>query len=185
MTREEAIQLIGEKIAEIQSFINCAADPEKCYQHSIKFCEALDMAISALREQCVRDAAKTSGEAVTDSHQLETVTNRNGLNCIGIEAINRIESDTVKGVEIDQFNAGQHGSNTSNALGGWISIKDRRPEYKTRVLFVDVRGLVFLAIDSVDWDDGRVSFLEPASGLWVQGSHWMPLPEPPKEEVYA
>jgi len=65
----------------------------------------------------------------------------------------------------------------------WISVKDRRPEYKTRVLFVDVRGLVFLAIDSVDWDDGRVSFLEPASGLWVQGSHWMPLPEPPKEDM--
>ena len=66
-------------------------------------------------------------------------------------------------------------------LTQWISVKDRRREYKTRVLFVDVRGLVFLAIDSVDWDDGRVSFLEPASGLWVQGLHWMPLPEAPKE----
>lgn len=69
------------------------------------------------------------------------------------------------------------------ATGDWISVKERRPEYKTRVLFVDVRGLVFFATDSVDWDDGHISFLESASGLWVQGSHWMPLPELPKEDV--
>lgn len=51
MTREEAVRVFDEKIAEIQSFINCAADPEKSYPSSIKFCEALDMAIAALREQ--------------------------------------------------------------------------------------------------------------------------------------
>lgn len=51
MTREEAINLIGAKIKETQVFINCAADPEKSYPNSIKFCEALGMAIAALREQ--------------------------------------------------------------------------------------------------------------------------------------
>ena len=51
MTKEEAIQQIGAKIAEVQSYINCAAYPEISYPNSIKFCEALGMAISALREQ--------------------------------------------------------------------------------------------------------------------------------------
>lgn len=51
MTREEVIRLFDEKIVYLQSFINCAADPEKSYPESMKFCEALGMAISALREQ--------------------------------------------------------------------------------------------------------------------------------------
>lgn len=104
MTREEAIwamQFYKEKL--YNGIFN---------QHI----EAFDVAISALREQCVRDAAKTSGEAVTDSHQLETVTICHGLNCLESDAINRAESDTVKVVEIDQFNADQRVSNTDNVL---------------------------------------------------------------------
>lgn len=62
----------------------------------------------------------------------------------------------------------------------WISVKDRRPEYNARVLFVDEQGKVWLAKGCVDWPDGGVSFLDPESGLWVRGTHWMKLPDPPK-----
>ena len=51
MDRAEAIRVLDERIAYNQFFINCAADPEKSYPESIKFCKALDMAIAALREQ--------------------------------------------------------------------------------------------------------------------------------------
>lgn len=108
VTHEEAIRIIEK---EIHIDVRCCTHEDAC-----RFEDALRMAISALREQCVRDAAKTSGEAVTDSHQLETVTICHGLNCLESDAINRAESDTVKGVEIDQFNADQRVSNTDNVL---------------------------------------------------------------------
>lgn len=70
-----------------------------------------------------------------------------------------------------------------NVGNKWISVKRQRPQYKQRVLFVTKAGEVSFAKDFVDWDDGSVSFWDVATDLWVKGTHWMPLPEPPKEEV--
>ena len=165
MTREEAIKVLEE----MSLWKYC--EPEA---------EAAKFAISALREQCVRDATKTSGEAVTDSRQLETVTNCNGLNCIGIEAINRIESDTVKGVEIDQFN--------------WISVEERLPEtcketrsfYHSVTVLASENGRIMIGYFTTSKDDGSFDFSGVDSHKkfydFAKPSHWMPLPPMPKEE---
>ena len=49
MTREEAIEILKKNRPD--------ADTRRC---GLELCTAVDVAISALREQCVRDATKTS-----------------------------------------------------------------------------------------------------------------------------
>lgn len=64
----------------------------------------------------------------------------------------------------------------------WISVNDRLPE-------CDGKYLVYA--DWNDWGDNKGVFsCEFATGEWVVDSdtfdyitHWMPLPEPPKENV--
>ena len=142
---------------------------------------ALDMAISALREQKSPCAACGYGgkhldappcttcpahpklesklKVLESTEQSEAVTKCNDLyDEVGGEVLNRPESDTVKVVDSDHFARNLHDvasgscknctnhadrSNCCKKGNSWISVKDRRPEYKTRVLFVDVRGLVF------------------------------------------
>lgn len=103
----------------------------------------------------------------------------------GICEANRIESDTVKGVEIYQFNADQHVSNTGNALKDWISVEDRLPPGMADVLVV--------AFWHERWQT-MIGWCRKAEEEWrVYTSHgevrpggvthWMPLPEFPKEDT--
>ena len=59
----------------------------------------------------------------------------------------------------------------------WISVKDRLPEEKTRVL-------VFVPHSSIKIDTDRI-----VGRIWVRWNghitHWMPLPEPPEEEAHT
>ena len=77
-------------------------------------------------------------------------------------------------------NANQHVSNTSNALGGWISVEDRLPEEAERVL-------VRLSGDKPPIGEPRMDTDRVVDGRWVRWfdlvTHWMTLPELPKEEV--
>ena len=61
--------------------------------------------------------------------------------------------------------------------GRWISVKDRLPEEKTRVL-------VFVPHSSIKIDTDRI-----VGRIWVRWrghvTHWMPLPEPPEEEAHT
>lgn len=57
-------------------------------------------------------------------------------------------------------------------IGGWISVKDRLPMKRKQVLVYSITHGV--RSDFIDW-----------SGRWYtvkNVTHWMPLPEPPKEE---
>lgn len=59
--------------------------------------------------------------------------------------------------------------------GRWIPVTERLPEKNTAVIAVTDNGIVFQCLYAYDgWD------------LWegneVHITHWMPLPEPPKEE---
>lgn len=62
----------------------------------------------------------------------------------------------------------------------WISVKDRLPEEPCAVLVVLYGSAVCVAWYS------RLGWFETGSGMFVSAghgvSHWMPLPEPPKEE---
>ena len=60
----------------------------------------------------------------------------------------------------------------------WISVNDRLPDVPF-VLAFDCRGRYWLAIHEIDgvWIDDSDS--EVISGI----THWMELPEPPKEEA--
>lgn len=59
-------------------------------------------------------------------------------------------------------------------MNEWISVKDRLPEEKTRVL-------VFVPHSSIKIDTDRI-----VGRIWVRWNghitHWMPLPEPPSKE---
>ena len=85
-------------------------------------------------------------------------------------------------------NANQHVSNTSNALGGWISVEERLPEPDVSVLVI-ANGKPHENITL----DGAYELAEYGTDGWIletwpewmdaQVTHWMPLPEGPKEEV--
>lgn len=66
-------------------------------------------------------------------------------------------------------------------VGGWISVNDRMPDNGQDVL-------VYMA----DWGESRITGCNYYNGVWydciMNGvvvipniTHWMPLPEPPKE----
>ena len=59
----------------------------------------------------------------------------------------------------------------------WISVKDRLPEDNDIVLIVFQGSVVSVAFYEGDWRHP----LYPQTAL-VSVTHWMPLPEPPKEE---
>ena len=67
-------------------------------------------------------------------------------------------------------------------VGGWISVKDRLPEKNGRYLCryeQEVYGEVCRCTDFGMFDSNIGE-----KGNWFVGkvTHWMPLPEPPKEE---
>ena len=150
-------------------------------------------------KQYKRRRAALREQLTTNCHQLEPVTNRNGLN--------GIESDTVKGVEIDQVK--------------WISVEDRLPEVEKEVqvlckaswnskylyqchAFYVPKGMLreasyygwdYECCDEYSEEDDDY-FVNPgwyerihnwddynAVGIADDVTHWMPLPEPPEVKV--
>ena len=109
----------------------------------------------------------TREEAIRNLHVLSTVAHPILAEAcaVGIAALREQDS-----------NANQHVSNTSNALGGWISAEDRLPEEAERVL-------VRLSGDKPPIGEPRMDTDRVVDGRWVRWfnlvTHWMPLPEPP------
>ena len=62
----------------------------------------------------------------------------------------------------------------------WISVKDRMPEAQGEVL------MVFMGMVCIGWYHGDGRFETGSGFVFFAGkavTHWMPLPEPPKEET--
>jgi hypothetical protein len=78
---------------------------------------------------------------------------------------------------------------------GWISVKDRLPEYDKTVLVVNEDGYMHTAV-RIKGSIARIDEWQIKFGVYFidndvweedeQGkiTHWQPLPEPPKEEDY-
>jgi hypothetical protein len=69
----------------------------------------------------------------------------------------------------------------------WISVDDRLPEYGEPILVV-ANGVVqniTLMLDgcdeSPDWFEPYFFECDDCAFLWDKATHWMPLPDPPKE----
>lgn len=64
----------------------------------------------------------------------------------------------------------------------WISVKDRLPEAKQRVLFIAKSvHREMIGTYSHTGERGVVWFRSGYQNKSYTASHWMPLPEPPKE----
>ena len=70
----------------------------------------------------------------------------------------------------------------------WISVKDRLPDYDTYTLWCREDGFMFIAEIDHDctWSIFKDIYERPAPFLdehevVAKITHWMPLPEPPKE----
>lgn len=59
-------------------------------------------------------------------------------------------------------------------MAEWISVKDRLPEHSNTVLCVTKNGRPFVCKYDHAWKHWAVSGS-------VKVTHWMPLPEPPKD----
>lgn len=179
MTRDEAIRRIREHMVHHHMGE---------YPH-IFIGEALEMAIAALREQ---EALKVNKPLTRE--ELQKFIGRcvwwNGETCY-CENGYLVTDDGTFSFDWVLSHGDVYCRNPESKDSGrcnfckdqWISVKDQWPEYKKCLLFVDEAGRVWLSTDNVDWPDGGVRFLEPVSGLWVRGTHWMNLPDAPKEDI--
>ena len=63
----------------------------------------------------------------------------------------------------------------------WIPVTERLPEMHTKVLCCGIRGGRFIAELST-WGNGNLYWDKRNGKGCPEVTHWMPLPEPPKEE---
>ncbi|HCN5502579.1 TPA: DUF551 domain-containing protein [Escherichia coli] len=68
-------------------------------------------------------------------------------------------------------------SNSPVTPDGWISCSERMPDNNHDVLFFDVWGYIRIGWFSAD----DRSWFTSDDGCCMEVTHWMPLPEPPKE----
>ena len=74
----------------------------------------------------------------------------------------------------------------NNVGGKWIPVTERLPEkngrYLCRYLFHDYQEMPFEQVISFFATDETPHFANEGDELGMKVTHWMPLPEPPKEE---
>lgn len=119
---------------------------------------------------------------------------RSGMRLIDADAlIKDIDGDLLDGIA--EARAIEKIENAPT-VGNWISVKDRLPEatqpsVKGEIVFSDYvltclryeNGSIWITVDTCRVDHGIWLHEVPGEGCKV--THWMPLPEPPKEEEHA
>jgi hypothetical protein len=61
----------------------------------------------------------------------------------------------------------------------WISVKDRRPHHQRKIIITN--GKWVDVTEEHGMDDNDEYYFNNGTGKVESVSHWMPLPEPPKE----
>lgn len=72
--------------------------------------------------------------------------------------------------------------NSSNNSNGWISVKDRLPEENQTVLIYTDKHETYMARIYDNNEAWPISNSCGCCGSEEKFTHWMPLPQPPKEE---
>ena len=87
-----------------------------------------------------------------------------------LEALALIGEDTNVPASADDTNVG-------HKSGGWISVKDRLPENCIEVLVYDTDCGIVMGWYDKEIGDFAADFISPLDAV----THWIPLPEPPKD----
>lgn len=65
-------------------------------------------------------------------------------------------------------------------VGGWISVKDRMPKEEGRYIVYADKGVKSAFYETYE---GESRWTDEGERYWdIHVTHWMPLPEPPKEK---
>ncbi|ENQ6155459.1 DUF550 domain-containing protein [Salmonella enterica subsp. enterica serovar Carrau] len=111
--------------------------------------------------------------------------------CIAADMWNACRAAMLQGVEQPQ-NARQNipenipDGNSPVTPDGWISCSERMPEIRQTVIGWNgyaVRQCVYTRNEYAKTQKGREPRFEILTGIWHGVTHWMPLPEPPQQEV--
>ncbi len=69
-------------------------------------------------------------------------------------------------------------------MSEWISVNDERPYDGQKVITIDDRRRIETAVYHIPYyhpTNFKGAAFETLNGRWPKVTHWMPLPEPPKE----
>ena len=66
-------------------------------------------------------------------------------------------------------------------MAEWISVKDRLPDYREDVLAFSPEFKEYMMGQVFEWEDTVVCEFDEY--ILTKVTHWMPMPEPPKEDV--
>lgn len=94
---------------------------------------------------------------------------------------NMTEIAKITGKSLSTISRTMKRARENDRRGKWISVKEELPPFHTRVLVVS-GGKIYVAEELLTWEDGHATIYIPLFNRWRKFSHWMPLPEPPKEE---
>lgn len=207
MTREEAIKMLN--FLAIDTTGNLAGEQGDDAEFLVRVVDALDMAIAALREQCniaTNLQPESSYEQVTEplrpngfSDSETILATKNQVKGIRMMSRPWQPQDLLDDLQLIIDEEPDHYINDRRTtlcmardflkehfredtkMIGWISVKDRLPEVGVSVLALDRYGNIHNRY-MYRCGDGGAEWTAEHLVSRKDITHWMPLPEPPKED---
>lgn len=65
--------------------------------------------------------------------------------------------------------------------GTWINVKEEIPKIGERVLMCGAKGGIYIGKRTIESKDDKAQ--ADSNGRWRIFAYWMPLPEPPEDEL--
>lgn len=104
------------------------------------------------------------------------------IRCVQRIGVNVDRDELIKALSYDreQYEKG-YADGHDDAMPRWIPVEERLPEAHKHVL-IHVTNPIGWWNTEIDWMDEQGWVRSNADSEWHHITHWMPLPEPPKEE---